>query len=111
MKRRFAAHSLRQLCRALLLPLLLLCVQQGAFLHELSHYKPDPSQGEDQPKNSTRPCELCLAYAGVESVAGPSSAPSFLVTGLSFALMAVTTTFLRAAEVPAQRNRGPPDLL
>jgi hypothetical protein len=110
MKSRVATDSLHRLCRALLLPLLLLCVQQGAFLHELSHYKPAQSQDEDHKQNSGGPCALCLAYAGVESAVSQASPPPLLLTGLSFALMPVMATFARAASVPAQRNRGPPDL-
>lgn len=111
MKQRAAADSLRRLCRALLLPLWLICVQQGAFLHELSHDKAAQHQDEDHPQSSSGPCELCLAYASVESFAGPTSAPPILMTGLSFALMADPTTLMRAAKVPARRNRGPPDRL
>jgi hypothetical protein len=114
MKSRVATDSLRRLCRALLLrsmlPLLLLCAQQGAFLHELGHYKPAQSQDEDHKQDSGGPCALCLAYAGVESAVSPASPPPLLLTGLSFALMAVVATFARAATAPAQRNRGPPDL-
>lgn len=110
MKRRPAAQALRRLCRVLLLPLLLLCAQQGAFLHELSHYKPAATQDEDHKKVAGVPCELCLAFASVVSLAAPASLPPLLLTGLSFARMAVMATFARAATAPAQRNRGPPDL-
>lgn len=114
MKSWLATLSLCRLRRALLvravLPLVLLCVQQGAFLHELSHYRPAQSQNEDHEPDSGGPCALCLAYAGVESAVSQVSPPPLLLTGLSFALMAVMAIFARAATAPAQRNRGPPDL-
>ena len=110
MKRRAATESLRRLCRALLLPFLLLCVQQGAFLHELSHYEPAEVQDEDHPQDAHSACELCLAFAHIETVAGPAPQPHLLLAGLSFALIAAMVTFARAAKAPALHNRGPPVL-
>lgn len=110
MRHTTSGHWLRRLCCGLLFPLLLLLAQQGALLHELSHCTPTPHQDEHHEQESGEPCSLCLAFSGVLSAVGPASPPPLLLTGLSFALLAVTAPFVRAAATPAQRNRGPPDL-
>lgn len=108
MKRAIAADSLRRLCRALLLPLLLLVAQQGAFLHGLSHYTPAHVHEDEHEPEAGGPCTLCLAFAGVEFAAGFTTATAPLLPGLSFSPLAGTTIFARAATALAQRNRGPP---
>lgn len=108
MKPAIAGGSLGRLCRALLLPLLLLVVQQGAFLHELSHYKPAQVQDDEHEHEAGGLCRLCLAFAGVDYTAGFSTGMATLLPRLSFALPAVTPVIARAATSPAQRNRGPP---
>ena len=104
----FGGSALRQLCRTLLLPLLLLCVQQGAFLHELSHYKAAETEEDGDRQHSDGPCALCLAFAHVESVAAPAVPPLPLLAGLSFLLVPAAVVASRAATPPARRNRGPP---
>ncbi len=111
MTRRAAADSLRRLCRLLLLPLLLVVVQQGTFLHELGHYgQPAQAQGEGRRHKSSGPCELCLAFASVACVAGTASTQPLLLAGLSFTLPAGVAGFTRAVAAPTQRIRGPPAL-
>lgn len=112
MNRTIAGDSLGRLCRALLLPLLLLVAQQGAFLHELSHYTPAQVQDDEHKDEHDHEvgglCTLCLAFASVDCVAGFASEMATLLHGLGFALPAVTPIIARAATPPAQRNRGPP---
>jgi hypothetical protein len=103
-----AASSLLRLGRTLLLPLLLLCVQQDAFLHELSHYKAAETQDEGDQRHTSGPCALCLAFAHVESVAAPAVPPLPLLAGLGFLLVPAAIVTARAATSPARRNRGPP---
>jgi len=104
----FGGSSLLRLGRTLLLPLLLLCVQQGAFLHELSHYKASATQDEGDKRPANGPCALCLAFADVESVAAPAVPPLLLLARLSFLLVPATIVTTRAAAPTARRNRGPP---
>ena len=103
---------LGKLCRSLLLPLLLLFAQQGALLHELSHYTAPETQGHSKKQSSRgEACELCLAFAQVESAAKPDLAVPVLLADLSFELAPAVTVSAVAAELPSQRNRGPPPLL
>jgi hypothetical protein len=65
-----------RLVPSLLLPLLLVVAQQGALLHELSHYRSSETPGESK-KQSPRGdvCELCLAFAQIGSAALASNQP------------------------------------
>lgn len=112
MKHAGTAVSLRRLCRALLLPLLLFVAQQGAFLHALSHAAPAHTQhdehGYGHQHDARGPCALCLAFAGVECAAGFCTGIAALRPGLRFAPRAIAPIVARAATVPAQRSRGPP---
>lgn len=104
----FGGSSLRRLCRTLLLPLLLLCVQQGAFLHDLSHYKAAETEEDGDRQHPGGPCALCLAFAHVESLASPAVPPLLLLAGLSCLLVPAAFVVSRAATPLARRNRGPP---
>jgi hypothetical protein len=109
---RLSGLSLDRLCRNLLLPLLLLIAQHGALLHELSHYAPADTQDESGKQQSAgQPCELCLGFAQVESTATADVAVPTLLAGLSFASASPTPSPVVVAELPAQRNRGPPATL
>ena len=105
---RFGGSSLLRLGRTLLLPLLLLCVQQGAFLHELSHYKASATQDEGDKRPANGACALCLAFADVESVSTAAVPPLLLLARLSFLLVPAAVVTARAATPPARRSRGPP---
>lgn len=114
MRRAVAADSLRRLFRALLLPMLLLVAQQGAFLHGLTHHAPAHVHGDEHEHEHEHgaggPCSLCLAFAGVDCAAGFSAGPAPLPPCLRVALPAVAPVAMRPATVPARRNRGPPPL-
>ena len=102
--------SIGRIGRSLLLPLLLLVAQHGALLHELSHYAgtAETPEESDKQKSGTHPCELCLAFAQVESTATTDVAVPALLSGLSYATALPAMVAVRAAELPSQRNRGPP---
>jgi hypothetical protein len=103
---------LGKLCRSLLLPLLLLFAQQSALLHELSHYAAPETQGHSKKQSSRgEACELCLAFAQLDSAAKPDLAVAALLADLSFALAPAVAVYAAAAELPSERNRGPPPLL
>lgn len=97
-----------KLLRSLMLPLLLLVAQQGAVLHELSHYT--AAETHDGKKQSPRGdvCDLCLAFAQVGSAAAPQSVIAPLVTDLSHQLTPVLPVVAGAIHLPAERSRGPP---
>jgi hypothetical protein len=109
---RLTGLPLGKLCRSLLLPLLLLVAQQGALLHELSHWTAPETRDEgDKQRPAGHPCALCLAFAQVESTATTNVAVSALLADLSFAPAAATPSTVVAAELPSERNRGPPAAL
>jgi hypothetical protein len=97
-----------KLLRSLMLPLLLIVAQQGAVLHELSHYA--ATETHDGKKQSPRGdvCDLCLAFAHVGSAATPPSVVAPLLTHLSHQLTPVLPVYAAATELPAERSRGPP---
>jgi hypothetical protein len=98
------------LLRSLLLPLLLVIAQQGALLHELSHWSgasAETQQRDKQAPNSDA-CNLCLAFAGIGSGAAPAHTPASLLADLSDAPALPVLAAQIAAELPAARGRGPP---
>jgi hypothetical protein len=109
---RLGGLPLGKLCRSLVLPLLLLVAQHGALLHELSHAIAPQTQDEsDPPTSSKHPCQLCLAFAQIQSTATATDAIPVLLTGLTFAPSVASVPATLAAELPSQRNRGPPAFL
>lgn len=108
MKSAIETDSLRRWCRALLLPLLLLVAQQGAFLHELRHCASAHIHDDEHEHEAGAPCTLCLAFADVECAADFSTGTVPLLPGLRFALLAVMPIVVLGTSAPAQRNRGPP---
>jgi len=105
----------RTLCRmriCLLLPLLLILSQQGAWLHELSHaaYAAGPHQISVQQSHSSSEngvCPSCQSFGQLGSaLANPLAA--FAAT-LTHACPQLDSPYLSpAARRPAPRNRGPP---
>ncbi len=91
-----------------MLPLLLLVAQQGAVLHELSHYA--ASESHDGKKQSPRGdvCDLCLAFAQVGSAAAPQRVVAPLLADLSYQLTPVLPVYAGGIYLPAERSRGPP---
>ncbi len=100
---------LRRLCSSVLLPLLLLLAQQGALLHELSHYAADDAPAR---RNGQHPqaehCQLCLAYAQIAPAPAPGQLAPQLLAGLRFERTATISAGLDSAAAPAPRSRGPP---
>jgi len=109
---RLGRRSWAAWCRSLVLPLLLLFAQQGALLHELSHYAGSDPQGAAH-KQSPRgeACELCLAFAQVDAAVAPHDAVAPLLGDLSFERATAPRLVARAADLPSLRNRGPPRFL
>ena len=90
----------------------MLFAQQGALLHELSHYATTETQGHSKEQSSRgEACELCLAFAQVDSGVKPDLAVPALLADLAFELAPAATASIHGAELPAQRNRGPPPFL
>ena len=101
-----------RLLRSLLVPLLLVVAQQGGLLHELSHYAPTESAGDNK-KQSHRSdvCDLCLAFAQIGSAAPTQHVAPLPLVGLSHEPASVVRGHLEAVHLPAERSRGPPRFL
>jgi hypothetical protein len=108
MSSRLPAFTWHRLLRSLLLPLLLAFAQQGALLHELSHWPGAEAQQRDVQAPGSEACGVCLAFAGIDSGAAPASAPAPLLADLSDAPAPLVLAAQIAAELPAERGRGPP---
>jgi hypothetical protein len=94
--------AIRRMRVCLLLPLLLILSQQGAWLHELSHavYAANPhqvivQQGQNSPENGI--CPSCQSFGQLGAAPllqyCPQSEPQYLSP---------------SRQLPAPRNRGPP---
>jgi len=108
---------MRKLALSLLLPLLMLLSQQGAVWHEIGHLSGEHSShpgGNSLPPDDVQKqhpieklCESCLAFAHLSAAAKPevfALALADLHCGVAIAQFVA----MLAAEVPAQRSRGPP---
>ena len=95
-----------------LLPILMLIAQQGAYLHELSHYRPATEQGQtgDKKHVADRLCDGCLAYSHLADLARFSVfQPPLLALGHS--LVEAVAWSARPGTAPCARSRRPPALL
>jgi len=95
-----------------LLPILMLFAQQGAYLHELSHYGPQGEQGStgERKHAADRICETCLAYAQLANVA-PTPDFSIPLLALTHRPADAVSYAARPGAAPCARSRGPPAFL
>lgn len=106
---------MRKLYLSLLLPLLMLLAQQGAFWHEIGHLayantstSLSSHQREQHPIDKV--CETCLAFDQIAGIAKSEVVTLDLLT-FAFGLASVTAASVITADAPALRNRGPPFFL
>ena len=108
-----SAPLIRRLTLSVLLPFILLFSQQGALLHELSHWHltSSPAKAEARAEAVGVDTDICLACLGFAQVAGlaqfdlpalPSSA------GLQYHFFSESSRSVVEASTPALRTRGPP---
>ncbi len=95
-----------------LLPLLLLLAQQGASVHELSHYgealKEARSSHQHVPKSKS--CERCLVFAQIAG-AVRSEAARIATPDLLFERPQHQSVASIAGRISSPRSRGPPVFL
>jgi hypothetical protein len=99
-----------RLALALWLALLLPLAQAAAARHEISHLgtAEQRQQGLDGHASA---CEACLAFAQVGAGAAPQLPAAPSAPDLSHACPCAHADLGQAAELPSQRNRGPPVFL
>jgi hypothetical protein len=103
---------MKQVFKTLGLLLLLMAAQQGALVHELSHFSDASLVGLQVQADAAadKPCALCPEFAQVVT---PAFSHSFHIPFLvRFALESVSEPRFAAvdAAVPRPRSRGPPSL-
>lgn len=103
---------MRKLYLSLLLPLFLLLSQQGALLHELSHYSEPGSSTQRQKQHPNGdPCDDCLSFAQIAGAVKPDALAPRLLPGLGHHLAATAQVQATQATAPVPRSRGPPTFL
>ncbi len=100
---------MRKLSWSLLLPFLLLFVQQAELHHEYSHYAKQTT-GCDKAPASVDHCLECLGFAQIGGTATAERPQLLLLSGLSFGLEASAGLGGAEANPVSPRSRGPPAL-
>jgi len=102
---------LRRLTLSVLLPFALLLTQQGALLHELTHWHAATDsvvQTAEAPSADHDLCVTCLAFAQVAGLAKFDVAALPAPAGLRYHFAAVAWRDVADATLPVARSRGPP---
>jgi hypothetical protein len=104
---------MRKLLSGLFLAMLLLLTQQGAVVHELSHWPAQASQGEPEHEHpgAALLCAACLAFSHLAASALAGAVSAALLAGLAFAAPALTPATSASPLALPPRSRGPPFLL
>ena len=107
-------HAVRKFWGSLLLVLSLLASQQGALLHELSHFasssKATTQPGDDKSHAPGTLCETCLAFDHISGVVH-SSVHSPLLLAATEHWVGVERFCAGDAQAPAHSARDPPIFL
>ncbi|HEX4511185.1 MAG TPA: hypothetical protein VH328_13940 [Burkholderiaceae bacterium] len=102
---------LRRFALSFVLPLALLLSQQGAVLHELSHWHMPTTSAVQTAGNAAADSDLCLAclaYAQVGHLAGADAPPAPAAEALRHHYVRTASRDVAEASTPALRSRGPP---
>ncbi|HEY0820043.1 MAG TPA: hypothetical protein VGD46_14760 [Rhizobacter sp.] len=104
---------MRKFLGGLFLAVLLLLTQQGAVVHELSHWPAQASQGDGghEHPGAAQLCAACLAFSHLGSSAMAGAAAAALLAGLAFAAPPGSTATAASLLALAPRSRGPPSRL
>lgn len=94
---------------AIVLSCLLVLVQAGALVHELSHLAGATSASREAPSDPAADtvCSLCLAFAQIAAFA-PSSVPALAPVGAVPIALAALLPADRSVIVARGHNRDPP---
>jgi hypothetical protein len=110
---------MRKLYISLLLPFLMLLVQQGAVWHAIEHMGasdavtvasstgPQDKAQQDKELPADKLCEMCLAFAQLNGTT-KTDVPLLSLLSFSHAMAQWVETPAATADAPALRNRGPP---
>ena len=103
---------MRKLYISLLMPLLMLLSQQGMVWHEIGHLSTTPasSSSQKQAPATDKLCDVCYAFAHLGAGSVPEM-PKLVLASLEHVHALTEAASSLAAELPAQRSRGPPTIL
>ncbi len=101
---------MRKLYISLLMPLLMLLSQQGMVWHEIGHLSTPASTSSKQAPAGDKLCDVCYAFAHLGAGSVPEM-PQLALASLEHVHALTDAVSAIAAELPAQRSRGPPSIL
>lgn len=101
---------MRKLYLILLMPLLMLFVQQGAMRHELGHLAQSSQAGHQKQHPGGTVCDTCLNFAHIAASAKPNVPMLWLTTQLRHHQVATVWAHITETIAPAPRSRGPPNI-
>lgn len=107
--KQFGGWRIGRLCWGLLFASALLIAQHGASVHALSHYFESETENQSDKQHShSHHCQLCLAFAQINSGAAPEIVIPVFLPNASFEPFTTACSLIGAADLPSPRNRGPP---
>ena len=104
---------LRRLTLSVLMPLILLFSQQGALLHELSHWHPVAVSSAPQVQAldvDHDVCLTCLSFAQIAGLAKFDAIAAPKADGLRYHFASEPVRHVAEPALPVARSRGPPAL-
>jgi hypothetical protein len=101
--------NMHKLSWTLLLPFLLLFVQQGELRHEYGHYAEQAASCKKAPVDPDH-CLQCLAYAQIAGVAKADLPQVMLLASLAFHFAPAVAVASADRDAVSPRSRGPPSL-
>jgi len=105
--------SMSRLTLSVLMPFILLLSQQGALMHELSHWHSVADSAASAPKAEAHDvdrdvCLTCLSFAQIGALAKFDAVVVPKADGLQYHFAPETVCSVAAASLPLARSRGPP---
>jgi len=104
---------IRRLTLSILMPFILLLSQQGALMHELSHWHPVTTSASSEPAVQALDvdhdfCLTCLSFAQIGGLAKFEALVAPKVDGLQYHFASESVRSVAEASLPVARSRGPP---
>jgi hypothetical protein len=102
---------IRRLTLSILMPFILLLSQQGALLHELSHWHPVSASSEPAAQSLDVDhdiCLTCLSFAQMGGLAKFEALVAPKVDGLRYHFASEPVRSVAESSLPVARSRGPP---
>jgi hypothetical protein len=104
---------IRRLTLSILMPFILLLSQQGALMHELSHWHPVTVSASSGPEIQALDvdhdiCLTCLSFGQIGGLAKIDALAAPKVDGLRYHFASELVRHVAESSLPVARSRGPP---